>query len=56
MNPILPLVFFILIGSSVIWYLGTKLVIYVNVIADKMHLGRAFLDTFLLGGLPIYPS
>lgn len=56
MNPILLYLSLILIGSLAVWYLGTKLVIYVDAIADKMHLGRAFLGALLLGGITSLPE
>ncbi len=46
----------ILIGALTVWFLGTRLVIYVDAIADKLHLGKAFLGALLLGGITSLPE
>ena len=56
MNPILFYSTLILIGALAVWFLGTKLVTYVDAVADKTRLGRAFLGALLLGGVTSLPE
>lgn len=56
MNNILLYAALILIGALAVWFLGARLVIYVDAIADKMHLGRVFLGALLLGGITSLPE
>lgn len=56
MNPVLFYSTLILIGALVVWVLGTKLVTYVDAVADKTRLGRAFLGALLLGGVTSLPE
>jgi cation:H+ antiporter len=49
-------VFLILVGGLAVWYCGTKLVTYVDLLGDKLHIGKAFLGALLLGGVTSLPE